>query len=83
MEHVYLPPEVIALQREITSGYHPRLTKLLAGVPEGDKLEVICTYCDVLVDGYFTANDINQLCGKLTEKLMTLRESPGGILLVN
>lgn len=77
MAHLaYFPESALALQEELQN--HPELVKTLysAGVMESqlpDKLAIIATYCDVLVDGYYSLDDIIGLCGVLTNKLKEKR----------
>lgn len=64
----------IALSREIHN--HPELLELLSDHHPDDwevKLAHIAVYCEVILDGDYLENQIEQLCGILTEKLITKR----------
>ena len=76
MHHAYFPESALALQEEVQN--HPELVKRLysAGVMEStlaDKLAIIATYCDILLDGYYSLDDIIGICGALTNALRKKR----------
>lgn len=81
------PPELIALQREISSGYHPALTEALAS-PENinldleDKIGVVCTYCQIAIDATLSPEGMLKLYDMILERLQQLRVNPHGILTV-
>lgn len=77
MAHLsFFPPEALALQEELPN--HPELVQKLcnAGLLESslpDKIAIIATHCDVLLDGYYTIEDVIGICGALTNKLKEKR----------
>jgi hypothetical protein len=73
---VQFPPSVIALRQELE--FHPDLCKQLyslgpseQGFPE--QLAVIATYCDVLLDGNYSLEDIANICAGLVVRLQKKR----------
>lgn len=68
------PEELIALHQEIM--HHPSLLVLLAGQADKDVYIQICeiaAYCDVIVHGDYTKEDILSLCDKLIMHLQKKR----------
>lgn len=68
----------IALNHEVTE--HPELCALLANHPAQEfeiRLAEIASYCDVVLDDWYTPNDLDKLCDTLWNKL---REKRGGII---
>lgn len=72
------PKEYIDLDKELQSGYHPKLAFINGyGMDEMDiKLAQIAAYCEVMLDGDYKLEDRIQLCGILKEKLVLKREYP-------
>lgn len=83
--HIHLfSKELIALQEELATGYHPQLYPLLANQESlEDKVATICTHLGIVIDGAFTEKGMNKLYDMLTQKLKTVRENPNGIILLN
>lgn len=80
------PLEYQALNREVATGYHPKLEAILSTVGAEDldmKLAQIAAYCGVMLDGVYTLDDRRELCAILWEKLQVLRENPHGTIYVN
>ena len=73
----YFPEGYIALQRELATGLHPKLEKLLANHP-ADELDIriaeIATYCQVALEGTYTIEERSNLCSILAGRLQLLRE---------
>ena len=70
----YFPEELNALRVEISN--HPALMERLAGQDEKDvyvQISEISAYCGVLLDGFYSRQDIITLCGKLTDQLRAKR----------
>ena len=82
--HIQLwPEEVIQLQKELSSGLHPKLYPILEAIPSDDfpqRIAAICTYCDIVVDGHYDVDDIVNLCRILNKKLVDKRERPDGVI---
>ena len=74
MHIVLFDPHRIALQEELRN--HPELCELIAKHP-ADQFEVrlaeIAAYCEVLLDGYYTEEELSNLCGILTNRLIERR----------
>lgn len=87
MIHEYFPQEYIDLDKELSSGYHPKL-EFIAGYPADEidiKLAQIAAYCEVALEDDYTLNDRIKLCGILATKLKEKREYPEAqkIILLN
>lgn len=66
----YFPPELLALQQELFN--HPDLCRQLATHASGDveeKFAEIAAYCEVILDGVYTEQDLCKLADILTRKL--------------
>lgn len=78
------PDEVIHLQREIIN--HPKLMNRLANNHRADswetKLAEIAHYCDMILDGDYTEEDIKRICTILEKKLIERREDNRGLLVI-
>lgn len=75
--HIRIPQSMEALQNELQ--HHPALKEQLAA-PDAvksfeDGLAIIATYCDVILDGVYQANEIAHLCQTLINKLQAKRGS--------
>lgn len=71
------PDGIIALNRELASGYHPTLARKLANHP-ADEVEVrlaeIAQHCSVALDGIYGSEQIDELSAILAGRLEVLRE---------
>ncbi len=70
----YFPDELNALREEID--FHPQLQAILAGQADKDvyvHIAEIAAYCNILLAGDYTRDDIIELCGKFTEELKKRR----------
>ncbi len=77
MIHEYFPEGIIALQKELATGLHPQLEKLLANHPVNEweiKLAEIAAYCGVLLNDTYHPEDLNKLGFILAGRLEVLRE---------
>jgi hypothetical protein len=66
----YFSDAAIALAQEVSN--HPELMKRLANHPAAEfevKLAEIAAYCDVVLDGLYTQEDLSKLCDILWRKL--------------
>ena len=80
------PEGIIALNRELATGLHPRLEKALAeqavqGEDWTDRLAQIAAYCGVILDEAYSMPDVDKLAFTLAGRLEALREAPAGIIL--
>lgn len=75
----YFPEGFITLQRELATGLHPKLIKLLQNHPQGEIdtiIAEIATYCQVVLNGTYTLEERANLCAVLAGRLEVLREIP-------
>ena len=66
----YFDPRMIALQEELLN--HPRLMELLAKHPPQEmemRLAEVAAYCEVMLDGYYSREQLAELADVLTRKL--------------
>lgn len=73
------PESVIALNRELASGMHPALMRKIAEsecTTAADRLAVVATYCEVILDGWYSGEDLEKLSHILYEKLQPKRQTP-------
>lgn len=66
----FFPESFIALNQEVSN--HPELCRLLAKHPPQEteiRMAEIATYCDIVLDGYYTPEDLEKLADILTKKL--------------
>ena len=85
MLYEIFPAEYIALQRELITGYHPKLERILEqhGPEDIDmKLAQIAAYCSVGLDDVYTLDERRELCDLLRERLIPMRENPNKDVLV-
>lgn len=64
----------IALGEEVK--LHPELKEMLAAIDSSEiemKMAEIAAYCDVILDGYYSVEDLDDLSGKLVWKLREKR----------
>ena len=81
------PEEVIALNKELATPYHPVLQKLMYALDPAtsfaERLAHIAAYCGVIVDGMYDSDQIVNLCGILRDKLIAKRENPNQTIHIN
>lgn len=73
------PEGYIALNKELATGLHPKLEKLLANHPADEtdiKLAEIANYCLIALDATYTLAERDKLCFILAGRLEALRELP-------
>jgi hypothetical protein len=79
-----LPPSVIALNEELANGLHPVLEAKIATADvstAADRLAVVAAHCEVILDGYYSGEELAKLCDILLGKLKLLRvRDPSTIL---
>ena len=72
----FFPESYIALSREIPN--HPQLCELLAKHPPQEfeiRLAEVAAYCEVVLDGTYTQEDLEKLCDILVRKLKAKNSS--------
>lgn len=70
----YFSDSRIALQQELQ--YHEELWPLIAKYPPQEfemRIAEIAAYCEVILDGYYTVEDLDRLCEVLVKKLYEKR----------
>ena len=80
----YFNQDLIQLNKEITQ--HPELQKQLTELEDKSfeaKLAVICTFCEIIIDGYYDQKEIENLArilvGRLQQKRIVLILPPSNI----
>lgn len=79
----YFPNTLIRLNKEIS--HHPKLIALLGNHPVGEyeiRLSEIASYCEVILDGEYSAEDQERLAEILEKRLYNMRPR-GSILIVS
>jgi hypothetical protein len=70
----YIHPNFLHLQKEVLN--HPKLCEYIDKYKGGEmelKLAEIATYCNVIVDGDYSPDQLNELAGILTKRLQHIR----------
>lgn len=81
------PEQIIELNKELATGYHPRLAKELAAIP-GDanfieRFATIAAYCEVALDGMYTSDQMVAMVGEFfIPRLQRKRENPNKLIIV-
>lgn len=73
----FFPEGIIALQKELASGYHPTLAQKLANHRTEDweiKLAEIASHCSVILNDTYQVEDLDKLGFILAGRLEVLRE---------
>ena len=74
MYYHYFEPELIELRKEIAN--HPDLMTILAVQTNTDiyvHIAEIAAYCDMVLDGTYSMEDVLKLCVIMTERLINRR----------
>lgn len=86
-EIVQWPEEIIALNKELATGLHPKLEVILNEYPGEDwatKFGKIAAYCDMAMDGMY---EVSQLCEvveqEMLPRLRNRRENPNKTIILN
>ena len=80
------PEGIIALNQELSTGYHPQLEELLSPHPVNEweiRFAHIAAYCEVILDGDYVADDFNRLGFILTERLILKRVYPPAQIIIS
>lgn len=73
------PEGYILLNRELATGYHPKLEILLSGFPTDEtdlRLSVIAHFLGIVLDGAYTLEARSELCAIMSGRLELIREYP-------
>lgn len=75
MYHELFPPIIIELQAEIQQ--HPELLIAMLQLPKDSPIELkmaeVATYCDMVLNGIYTEDDILKLAGIMINKMKSKR----------
>lgn len=86
MEIVMFPDEVIQLNKELATPYHPELVAILHKLPSNvsfqERLGHIAAYCDLVLDGMYSPDDIAGICDELANRLYLKRKAPEAQVIV-
>jgi hypothetical protein len=72
-----LPPSVIAINAELASGLHSELETKIAQsecTTPADRLAVVAAHCGVILDDWYSGEDLAKLCDLLLVRLTEKRE---------
>lgn len=86
IEIVMFPDEIIELNRELASGYHPELAKQLidGSVSWEERFATIAAYCDVAMDGMYSVETLCEVVEKeLLPRLRRRRVNPNATIILN
>lgn len=75
--HEYFPDGVIALNKELASGYHGTLQRKLDNHPAAEteiRLAEIASHCSIALNGIYGPVQIEELAAILAGRLEVLRE---------
>ena len=73
----YLPEGYILLNKELATGFHPKLYEVLGKIPVNEldeRLSAIALYCGVILDGFYTIQERSVLAATLAGRLEILRD---------
>ena len=74
------PDEVMELNRELATPYHPPLAAIMHALPTdtsfAERIGHIAAYCDLILDGEYMPEDIAKICGELVKRLEKKRILP-------
>lgn len=78
----YFSPATIELQKELSSGYHETLCMCLATTNDtAERMSMIATHCDVLIDDSFNQAQWDSLCDDMVRILKEhKRERPSPLI---
>ena len=74
----FFPEGFIALQKELSTGFHPELCRKLQQL-ENDadiRLAAVSLHCGIILDGTYTIAERDKLCFILAGRLEVLRQPP-------
>lgn len=80
------PEGIIALNQELSTGYHPLLVELLSRHPVSEweiRFAHIAAYCEVILDGEYITDDFNRLGFILAKRLVLKRVYPQAQIIIS
>jgi hypothetical protein len=81
VDKVMFPTALIELNREVA--YHPDLVEILSKQESPDlevRLAEIAAYCEIILDGFYTQDDISRIADECIRRLKSKRV---GIILLH
>lgn len=84
----FYPEPIIELNKELATGYHPKLEEKLKAIPgEANFIErfaTIAAYCDVALDGLYTSDQMVAMVDQFfIDRLKMKRENPNGVIIIS
>lgn len=79
------PEEIIALNKELATGYHPELEDRLRGMNDFvERFGTIAAYCDVALDGVYTSDQMVAMVGAVfLDRLEKRRINPNRMIIIS
>lgn len=79
------PEEIIALNKELATGYHPELEDRLRGMDDFvERFGTIAAYCDVALDGVYTSDQMVAMVGAVfLDRLEKRRINPNRMIIIS
>ena len=75
----FFPEGIIALNKELATGFHPKLEELLSrhsALEWEVRFAHIAAYCEVILDDVYVQDDFNRLGFIFVDRLIPKRELP-------
>lgn len=85
-EIVMFPAEIIELNKELASGLHPELEKMLeqGSATWEERFATIAAYCEVAMDGMYEVETLCEVVEKeLLPRLKQLRQNPNPTIILS
>ena len=86
MQIKMLPEGIIALNKELVTGYHQKLEQLLErhGISEWEiRFAHIAAYCSIILDDTYYPEDFDRLGHILAKRLEEMRELPNTQVIIH
>lgn len=82
----FLPEGLIALNKELSTGFHPALESLLERHPATEwevRFAHIAAYCEIILDDIYHQEDFDRLGHILVERLVKKRTLPNAQVILH
>lgn len=85
IEMALWPEQIIELNKELATGYHPQLESQLTGMNDFiERFATIAAYCEVALDGMYTSDQMVAMVGMFfIPRLQKKRERPDSLIIVS
>lgn len=78
-----LSPATIELQKELTSGHHTTLCRVLAVCQDTEeRMSALATHCDIAIDDKFDQTKWDSLCDDITRILRDHKREPKPVQII-